>query len=303
MKRLQVIRSGRAAGKLRLPLFVLLMLIIQGCLPPFLPPTRNTDLTVCTLDPACTDKLSVGHRGTYLWGPENTIASFFLAYRMGADFVEMDVRETADGHMVLMHDDTVNRTTNGSGRVDGMTLDEIKELLVISPNPDVPHQEVPTFEEALLFCQGKLCVDVDPKCGNVERIAEIVEECGMLDGAMILTKSIDSGLRMRAAVPDITLLGRCGTYEEVVEYMDVLDPPVYEVDWGIMWQVEELIHSSDANMFVDALGTFDLLGGRGYDILVEAGVDIIQTDLLPLLVPYLRDLNDRHPSGIIDPVN
>ena len=270
---------------------LIITLLFTGCLPPEQSPTPNTDLPYCVLDPTCTDILSVGHRGTYVWGPENTIASLHLAYRMGADFVEIDVRETSDGHLVLMHDDTVNRTTDGRGRVDEMTLEEIKALWVISLNPDVPNQRVPTMEQALDYCRGRLCVDVDPKIDEVEKIARTVETTGMLHQVMILTKGIDKGHRMRAVVPEITLMARCETYDEVVAFMEELDTPVYEVDFLIMGEVEELIHDRGAKMFVDALGYFDILGLVGYQILVCAGADIIQTDLLPVLVPYLRWIN------------
>lgn len=74
------------------------------------------------------DFLKIGHRGACGCQPENTILSFMTAKDLGADAVEFDVRQTKDGHLVVMHDATVNRTTNGRGRVRDLTLGEIKNL-------------------------------------------------------------------------------------------------------------------------------------------------------------------------------
>ncbi|MFP4978536.1 glycerophosphodiester phosphodiesterase [Paenibacillus sp. CN-4] len=71
---------------------------------------------------------AVGHRGASAYAPENTLASFRLAQRMGANYLEMDLQLTRDGEIVLMHDETVNRTTNGRGRVNRMTLEQLKKL-------------------------------------------------------------------------------------------------------------------------------------------------------------------------------
>ena len=72
--------------------------------------------------------LVIAHRGGRALAPENTLAAFRNAAGLGVDVLEYDVHITADGHLVVIHDDTVDRTTNGSGKVNEMTLDEIKAL-------------------------------------------------------------------------------------------------------------------------------------------------------------------------------
>jgi glycerophosphoryl diester phosphodiesterase len=72
--------------------------------------------------------LVIAHRGGEGIFPENTLAAFRGAGRLGADILEMDLRRTADGELVVIHDETVNRTTDGSGPVAGFTLEELKEL-------------------------------------------------------------------------------------------------------------------------------------------------------------------------------
>ena len=86
---------------------------------------------------------NIGHRGAAGLEPENTLRSFCRAAAEGADTVELDLRLTRDGHLVVLHDPTVDRTTNGSGPVADMTLDEIQRL-------DAGLGErIPTMEETL----------------------------------------------------------------------------------------------------------------------------------------------------------
>ena len=68
----------------------------------------------------------VAHRGAAKFAPENTIVAFLKAAEMGAHYAEMDVRQTKDGHFIIMHDRFVNRTTNSKGEVSEMALEEIK---------------------------------------------------------------------------------------------------------------------------------------------------------------------------------
>jgi glycerophosphoryl diester phosphodiesterase len=69
-----------------------------------------------------------GHRGAAAHAPENTMASFEMGVRLGADVIELDVHESRDGHLVVIHDPEVARTTDGCGRIKDLTLSEIKRL-------------------------------------------------------------------------------------------------------------------------------------------------------------------------------
>ena len=70
----------------------------------------------------------LAHRGDKSFAPENTLPSFAQAIQKGADGVELDAKLTSDGHIIVMHDPTLNRTTNGSGKVASFTLEEIRKL-------------------------------------------------------------------------------------------------------------------------------------------------------------------------------
>src|ERR1700686_5360976 len=99
----------------------------------------------------------VSHRGEHLAHPENTLPAFQAAIEAGADYFELDVRTTSDGRLVLMHDRTVDRTTNGKGPVREMTLDQIRGL-------DAGAGAIPpTLEEALNLAHGRIGVYVDCK--------------------------------------------------------------------------------------------------------------------------------------------
>lgn len=91
--------------------------------------------------------LVLAHRGGAALAPEDTLAAFRNAISMGVDLIELDVQRTQDGHLVVMHDATVDRTTNGTGRVADLTLEQIQAL-------DAGQGErVPTFEEAIALAK------------------------------------------------------------------------------------------------------------------------------------------------------
>jgi glycerophosphoryl diester phosphodiesterase len=246
-------------------------------------------LSDCLANPSCTDLLIVGHRGTVTFAPENTLAAFERAIELGADVIELDVRDTADGFLVVIHDATVDRTTYGSGRVDEMTLEELKALRVRSHWPWIDAQKVPTFKEALFFLKGRIPIDVDVKSGELEQVAAEVEELDMLDQAYMLTKSLDSGYRLRAASPGIKLQARAHSPEEVYEYLDEFHPMTVQVDTSFLTQeIVTSINAAGAKVYVDASGSLDAWGRLSYAVLDWRGVDVIETDRLPAAVCYAR---------------
>ncbi|HEY9722675.1 MAG TPA: glycerophosphodiester phosphodiesterase family protein [Oscillatoriaceae cyanobacterium] len=139
--------------------------------------------------------LVMGHRGAMGHRPENTMASFQLAREMGADAVECDVHLSKDGHLIVMHDETVDRTTSGHGAIAALTLEEIKRLDAGSKfAPEFAGESVPTLEELLVWAKDKLPVVIELKLGkDAVRIAEacitLVERLGM--GAQVAFISFD----------------------------------------------------------------------------------------------------------------
>ncbi|HZB78563.1 MAG TPA: glycerophosphodiester phosphodiesterase family protein [Actinomycetota bacterium] len=103
----------------------------------------------------------VAHRGASVEQPENTIEAFEAALDAGADAVEFDVRMTADGHAVVMHDPDVSRTTDGSGLVSEFTLEEIRKQRIALPGGGAAG--VPTLEDALRCLSGRAAADIEIK--------------------------------------------------------------------------------------------------------------------------------------------
>jgi len=101
--------------------------------------------------------LIIGHRGAPLHLPENTLPSFDLAINQGAEMIELDIYSCATGELVVIHDDRVNRTTNGTGFVIDKTLEELREL-------DAGEGEkIPTLEEVLNLVRGRVPVNIELK--------------------------------------------------------------------------------------------------------------------------------------------
>ncbi|WHF27991.1 glycerophosphodiester phosphodiesterase family protein [Bacillus altitudinis] len=92
----------------------------------------------------------IAHRGSSSAAPENTIAAFDVAVEQGADYIELDVQMTMDQHVVVIHDDTVDRTTNGNGLVKSYTLDQLKKLDAGSWfDQQYTNERIPTLQEIL----------------------------------------------------------------------------------------------------------------------------------------------------------
>ncbi len=118
--------------------------------------------------PSQATTLNVGHRGYSAAYPENTLAALNAAFDVSADMVEIDLQKSLDGHVVLMHDDTVNRTTDGTGLVSSLTLAELQALDAGSWfDPIFAGEPVPTLEEALLAGIGRGPLLLDQKSGEI----------------------------------------------------------------------------------------------------------------------------------------
>lgn len=254
------------------------------------PASYNHYLDDCIRNPLCTDVLSVGHRGTIIWGPENTIIAFNAAITMGADGVEMDVRNTKNGVLVLMHDDTLDRTTNCSGAVSQKTWAEIKDCQVIPITPGIQRGRIPTFTGALRALKGRTVIDLDLNTSLLSRVASVIINEGMQNQVMVLTSSLNTAKFF--GNNGIAVMARAVSYSGVLEFLKLSPKPVaIEVDVQLLPFVKNKVHSAHSRLFVDALGACDLIGASCYRQLVRSGVDIIQTDNLPKLVPFLQTVN------------
>ena len=135
--------------------------------------------------------LNIAHRGASGRFPENTMTAFAAAIEAGAQMCELDVQRTRDGAVVVIHDDTVDRTTDGRGAVGAMTLDEIKRLDAgIRFGDDFKGERIPTLEEVLALTDGRCGLNIEIKSDGVERefchlICQMIVSHGALATAMV----------------------------------------------------------------------------------------------------------------------
>ncbi len=152
----------------------------------------------------------IGHRGAMGYAPENTIASFDRGVDLGADLIELDVHLSKDGELVVMHDPTVDRTTNGKGWIKDLTLSEIRKLDAgVRFDPRFAGQKVPTLDEVLHWARGRTRLLIEIKNGPVyyERIEESVAAAirlhGMLDSCAVISFDHHSVKTLKTLSPDI----------------------------------------------------------------------------------------------------
>ena len=106
----------------------------------------------------------IGHRGAAAYAPENTLASFKMAEGAGADWFELDVHLSKDGEVVVIHDDTVDRTTNGHGNVRDLTLYDLKQLDAGAwKGPEFAGERIPTLGQCLDYAKFKIGVYLEIK--------------------------------------------------------------------------------------------------------------------------------------------
>jgi glycerophosphoryl diester phosphodiesterase len=128
----------------------------------------------------------VGHRGDKLFAPENTLSSFKQAAEKGADAVEFDVKLTADRRVIVLHDQTVDRTTNGSGNVAKLTLEAIQKFDAGIQFPGRFHGErIPALEEVFATVGKRLLMNIEltnystPGDGLVSEVVDLVKKLGL----------------------------------------------------------------------------------------------------------------------------
>jgi glycerophosphoryl diester phosphodiesterase len=132
--------------------------------------------------------LVISHAACGGHAPENTLAGLRLALHMGADAIEIDVHLSADGVPILMHDDSVDRTTDGQGAVASLTLAELWELdaSARSPFETFRGEKVPTLAEALELTRGRALLVIEIKPPDIENeVLEAVRRAGALHWAMV----------------------------------------------------------------------------------------------------------------------
>jgi len=142
--------------------------------------------------------LKIGHRGAKAYAPENTIQSFSKAIDMGVDAVELDVRMTKDGALVVIHDEKVDKTTNGKGKVSELSLREVKKL------ETAKGEKIPTLKEALNFLDRKVKILIELKEeGYEKKVYDLIKNKGLNDNVIIVSFKEEALRNVRELDPEI----------------------------------------------------------------------------------------------------
>lgn len=131
-----------------------------------------------------TKPLVWAHRGASGYAPENTLAAFQKAVDLGADGVELDIQLTKDDQIVVIHDETIDRTSDGKGWVKDYTLEELRAFNYNRTKPEYKHADIPTMREVFeLLKPTGLFINIEIKTGVVfyEKILALTKEMGMED--------------------------------------------------------------------------------------------------------------------------
>jgi len=229
------------------------------------------------------------HRGDCYWAPENTLPAFALAVEKGASQIEFDVRITKDKQLIVIHDETVNRTTDGQGKTTDLTLAEIKRLDAGSwKGPQFAGTRVPTFAEVLQLIPPGPLLNVQlylepplvPLVIEEIRAADKTEQCILACGNehIKIARQIEPHIRWAnldgqrgpdSDYPDIVIASGA-EFIQIVGWADCLPDVVAK------------LHQH--NVLVNFFGTEDPALMRK---LISAGVDYIMTDHLDLLLEVL----------------
>ena len=127
----------------------------------------------------------IAHRADWRNFPENSLEAIESAIKMGVDIVELDVHRTVDGALVVCHDKTINRTTNGKGKISELTLDSIRNCRLRAGHNAVTRYKMPTLEEALDVCKGRVMINIDKGINYYDQIMDMLTKRNMVEQVII----------------------------------------------------------------------------------------------------------------------
>ena len=236
---------------------------------------------------AAQNVVAISHRGEHLQRPENTIPAFQEAIRVGADFFEVDVRTTSDGKLVLSHDATVDRCTNGTGQVSAMTFDQLEALDAgLKKGSDYAGTRIPTFDEVLDLARGNIGIYVDIKNATAQDLVTHITGHGMTDHVVMYCRP-DLCKKIQELNPHFKVMPESATVEHTRMLVDLLHPQVIAFGQGdFKPEIIAVAKEAKADIYVDVMGKTD--APEGWQAAIDAGATGLQTDRPEPLVEWLR---------------
>lgn len=232
-------------------------------------------------------QVSAHRGGPYPGFPENCLATFENVLTFVPAIIECDVRMTRDSVLVMMHDETLDRTTNGSGKVDQQNWAELRSLRLVDSEQQVTSYAIPTFDEVLAWAVGRAVLTVDVKKGvPFERIVAAIRKQQAEAYAVVITYSIRDARQVHALHPELMLSVTMRNEEELawaegsgiplsqmVAFVGLTEPPK---------ALYKKLHQEGVACILGTMGNLDrrakARGGQVYRQLVKNGADILSTD-------------------------
>ena len=252
------------------------------------------------------------HRGDWRNAPENSLRAFEYAAAMGVDMVELDLNITKDGVLVIMHDQTINRTTNGKGKPSDYSLEEIRKFGLRNGLGRVTRNTIPTFKEVVLALKGKpVMINLDKSYNYYREAYTILKETGILKQAVFKAEVTYEALKEKYAglIDSITYmpiidLDKPDARRIIDQYLQHMKPWAFELnfknDTSSILKNNRFITSAGSKVWLNSLwpslnaGHDDDLAVEennkkdSWDWLISHGAQVLQTDRPKQLLEYLR---------------
>ncbi|HTV53581.1 MAG TPA: glycerophosphodiester phosphodiesterase family protein, partial [Terriglobia bacterium] len=221
----------------------------------------------------------IAHRGgEYPHYPSNTLLTYRRAMKLGADFIETDVRTTADGKLVIMHNGDVDATTNGHGQVRDMTLAQILRLDAgVKYGPQFKGVRVPTLNQVLRLAEGHIGVYLDCKAVAPRALVAAIDRYHMENHVVIYGYTMTFLEGVHNLRPNLKVMPEAKTVALVDKEIQMLHPQVFAFSAGD-WKdpIIAMARRTGADIYVDRLGPADL--PASWQDAVNRGATGIQTN-------------------------
>ena len=243
------------------------------------------------------DKILVAaHRAAHQNFAENSIAALEESIRLEVDIVELDVRMTNDSVLVILHDRTVDRTTNGEGKLSEMTFGEARSLRLL--HQDQPTEQViPTLDEVLPIAKDKILIDIDFKANSKEALVktvELIKKYGMEHQIIFFLYDYKLAPVLHSICPELIIMPRAYKKKDVNNILDWDYIKIIHVDESFYKErLMKKIVDSNVRVWINALGKYDNMEkeeqNSGYSKLFSKKyINVIQTDRPQELIDYLN---------------
>ncbi|BDD03381.1 glycerophosphodiester phosphodiesterase family protein [Aureibacter tunicatorum] len=228
------------------------------------------------------------HRGgPYPGFPENCLETFEYNTQFGPTIIECDIATTKDDSLVLMHDNTLDRTTNGQGELGSKTYEEISKLYLVDNDGMKTNFKIPTYYQTLKWAKDKVFLTLDLKKGlSFEKVIDKVREMNMAPYCAIITYNVDDAQTVHKYAPElmisVTIIDKSDYFE--LKQAGIPDDRMIAFT-GLSAQKPEFysfLHEKGIRCMMATFGEIDKKAADGattiYSELIDKGVDIIATD-------------------------